>query len=58
MYGDTPCVVLEDTVRDGVIVNWEYLATALPAGLIPIDPRSPPNAVNALPIATDLAVPS
>ena len=58
MYGDAPCVVLDDTVRDGVIVNCEYLATALPAGLMPIDPRSPPNAVNALPMATDLAVPS
>ena len=42
----------------GVIVNCEYLATADPAGFIVTEPRSPPKAVNAFPIAIVLAVPS
>ena len=51
-------VVLVEKVRDGVIANWLYPATALPAGLMVIEPRSPPKAVKALPMATVLAVPS
>mgnify|MGYP007037171510 CR=1 FL=1 len=45
-------------VSEGVSDICEYFATALPAGLIATEPRSPPNAVKALPIATVLAVPS
>jgi hypothetical protein len=51
-------VLLDDIVSPGVNVNWEYPATALEAGLMLMEPRSPPRAVNALPIATVRAVPS
>ena len=57
-YGDTPCAVHVVNVSDGEMMNWECFATALPAGLMLIDPRSPPSAVKALPIAIVLAVPS
>ena len=56
--GETPLVVLVDIVNAGVMDICEYPATALPAGLMVTEPISPPRAVNALPIATDLAVPS
>jgi ABC-type amino acid transport substrate-binding protein len=51
-------MTLADIENAGVNEIWEYLATALPAGLRPIEPMSPPRAVNALPIAIVLAVPS
>lgn len=51
-------MVLDENVSDGVMVICEYPATAVPAGLIETDPRSPPNAVKAFPIAIVLAVPS
>ena len=53
MYGDTPLVVFDAIVREGVMDICEYFATALPAGLMPMEPRSPPRAVNAFPMATD-----
>ena len=53
-----PGVAHDEMERAGVRAICEYFATALPAGLIPMDPMSPPKAVNAFPIATDLAVPS
>ena len=52
-----PWDVLTATDSPGVIVTCEYLATAEPAGLIPIEPGSPPRAVNAFPIARVRAVP-
>jgi hypothetical protein len=58
LKGETPCAVDAENVIPGVMVNCEYPATALPAGLRVIEPRSPPSAVKALPIATDRAVPS
>ena len=48
---------VEEMLRPGVMVNWEYPATAAPAGLIPIEPRSLPTAVIALPKAALRAVP-
>ena len=56
-YGDTPWVVFELIVSAGVMENWAYFATALPAGLRLIEPRSPPRAVNASPMAMVLADP-
>ena len=44
-------------VTPGVMVTWEKLFTAEPAGLMPTEPRSPPRAVKALPMAMVLAVP-
>jgi hypothetical protein len=58
LKGDTPCAVEAEKVSAGVKDICEYPATALPAGFIVTEPRSPPSAVKALPIATDLAVPS
>ena len=49
--------VPENMVRAGVIVNCDQLLTAEPAGLIPIEPRSPPRAVTALPRPAERAVP-
>ena len=57
-YGETPCAVADDIDSAGVKVSCEYFATALPAGLMDMLPRSPPRAVNAFPIAIVLAVPS
>ena len=53
-----PGVAVDAMDNVGVRTTCVYLATALPAGFIPTPPKSPPSAVNALPIATDLAVPS
>ena len=50
-------VLTLEMLSPGVIVSCPYEATAEPAGLIPIEPRSPPRAVIALPRAIDLAVP-
>ena len=49
--------LLPEMVIAGVMVTWEKLFTAEPAGLMPTEPRSPPRAVKALPIAMVLAVP-
>ena len=48
---------MEETAMPGVTVTWLYEYTADPAGLVLIVPKSPPNAVTALPKATVLAVP-
>lgn len=48
---------MEETAMPGVTVTWLYEYTADPAGLMLIVPKSPPNAVTALPKATVLAVP-
>ena len=49
--------LIEEMVTSGVMENWEYPATAEPAGLNTMDPRSPPTAVIALPMPTERAVP-
>ena len=41
----------------GVNVTCEKLFTAEPAGLRFMEPRSPPSAVNALPMEMERAVP-
>lgn len=53
-----PVAELTEMFTPGVTDTCEYLATADPAGLIVTAPRSPPRAVNALPMATVLAVPA
>ena len=53
-----PPAVFTEILRDGEIVICEYFATAEPAGLMVTAPRSPPSAVNALPMAMVLADPS